>query len=201
MSALHAFLFGITLAIAIGPIALLIINNGLNHGLAVAVRSGFGAATADLLYSIVAFLVGARVVAALSGHEKAIHVVSGGALIGVGVWLAVKVLRGPEPAKEGGTDTGRGPKGFWVTFVLTVANPLTLAIFLGFAGQLSLDGDNRLAILLSLCVFLGSLVVQMALALLGASLGKWITDPRSIRVLNFISAIAIAAFGLYGVLT
>jgi putative Ca2+/H+ antiporter (TMEM165/GDT1 family) len=40
----------------------------------------------------------------------------------------------------------------------------------------------------------------MALALLGASLGKWITDPRSIRVLNFTSAIAIAAFGLYGVL-
>jgi hypothetical protein len=40
----------------------------------------------------------------------------------------------------------------------------------------------------------------MALALLGASLGKWITDPRSIRVLNFTNAIAIAAFGLYGVL-
>lgn len=201
MNALHAFLFGVTLAIAIGPIALLIINNGLNHGLVVAVRSGFGAASADLLYSIVAFLVGARVVAALSGHEKAIHIVSGGALIAVGVWLALKVLRGPGTVKEERTDAGSGPKGFWVTFLLTVANPLTLAIFLGFAGQLSLDGDNRVAILLSLCVFLGSLLIQMALALLGASLGKWITDPRSIRVLNFVSAIAIAAFGLYGVLS
>jgi threonine/homoserine/homoserine lactone efflux protein len=200
MNALHAFLFGITLAIAIGPIALLIINNGLNHGLLVAVRSGFGAATADLLYSIVAFLVGARVVAALSGHEKAIHVVSGGALIAVGAWLALKLVREPGAVTQERTDTERGPKGFWVTFLLTVANPLTLAIFLGFAGQLSLGGDNRAAILLSLCVFLGSLLVQMALALLGASLGKWITDPRSIRVLNFTSAIVIAAFGLYGVL-
>ncbi|HKE45577.1 MAG TPA: LysE family transporter [Steroidobacteraceae bacterium] len=199
MNAVHAFLFGITLAIAIGPIALLIINNGLNHGLAVAVRSGFGAASADLLYSIIAFLVGARVVAALSGHEAAIRVASGAALVAVGVWLAIKVLRETGSA-ETAAQPGAGPKGFWVTFLLTVANPLTLAIFLGFAGQLSLDGDNRVAILLSLCVFLGSLVVQMILALLGASLGKWITDRRSIRVLNFVSAAAIAAFGLNGIM-
>src|SRR5215470_4329198 len=156
MNAIHAFLFGITLAIAIGPIALLIINNGLNHGLSVAVRSGFGAATADLLYSIVAFLVGARVVAALSDHEKTIHVASGAALIAVGIWLAIKALGKPQATNETNA-VESGPKGFWVTFLLTVANPLTLAIFLGFAGQLSLDGDNRLAILLSLCVFLGSL--------------------------------------------
>jgi len=202
MNAAHAFLFGITLAIAIGPVALLILNNGLNHGLAVAVRSGLGAATADLLYSMVAFLVGARVIAALSGHERAIHVVSGAALLAVGVWLGSKALRGGGAA--GGQDSanvGSEPRGFWVTFLLTIANPLTLAIFLGFAGQLSLDGDNRAAILLSLCVFLGSLVIQMALALLGASLGKRITDRRSIRVLNFISAMAIAAFGLNGILT
>ena len=66
MNALHAFLFGVSLAIAIGPIALLIIHNGLNHGVSLAVRSGLGAATADLLYSIVAFIIGARVLEALN---------------------------------------------------------------------------------------------------------------------------------------
>jgi threonine/homoserine/homoserine lactone efflux protein len=88
-----------------------------------------------------------------------------------------------------------------VTLLLTLANPLTLAIFLGFAGQLSLDGDSRTAVFLSLCVFAGSLLVQMIFAILGGSLGKWVTDRRAIRVLNFISAVAIIAFGVRGLLS
>ena len=32
--------------------------------------------------------------------------------------------------------------GFWITLGLTLSNPLTLAIFFGFAGQLSPGGDN-----------------------------------------------------------
>jgi threonine/homoserine/homoserine lactone efflux protein len=201
MNALHAFLFGISLAIAIGPIALLIIQNGLNHGINVAVRSGFGAATADLLYSIVAFIIGARVVSALSAHDRVIHIVSGAALIGVGAWLATRAVSPVRRSDEAQTHADRDRAGFWVTLLLTLANPLTLAIFLGFAGQLSLGGDSRTAVFLSFCVFLGSLLVQMMFALLGASLGKWVTDRRAIGVLNFASAMAIIAFGVRGLLS
>ncbi len=201
MNALHAFLFGISLAIAIGPIALLIIHNGLNHGMSVAVRSGLGAATADLLYCVLAFIIGARVIAALSGHERALHVSSGAALIGVGLWLAARAAHPAQTSEKTQRDADRNRAGFWVTLTLTLANPLTLAIFLGFAGQLSLGGDSRAAVFLSLCVFMGSLLVQMMFALLGASLGKWVTDRRAIRVLNFISAVAIIAFGARGALS
>ena len=201
MNALHAFLFGISLAIAIGPIALLIIHNGLNHGMSVAMRSGLGAATADLLYSLVAFVIGARVVAALNTHERAIHVVSGAALIGVGLWLAASAARPSRTPERSQKHADRNRAGFWVTLLLTLANPLTLAIFLGFAGQLSLGGDSRTAVFLSLCVFAGSLLVQMIFAILGGSLGKWVTDRRAIRVLNFISAVAIIAFGARGLLS
>jgi threonine/homoserine/homoserine lactone efflux protein len=201
MTALHAFLFGLSLAIAIGPIALLIIHNGLNHGASLAVRSGLGAATADLLYSLVAFLVGVRVVETLNAYEREIHVVSGLALMSVGVWLGVNALR---VAKASGATSARAEHqgaGFWATLLLTLANPLTLAIFLSFAGQLSLGGDNGTVVFLSVCVFLGSLAVQLMLALLGASLGKWVTDRRAISVLNFVSALAIIAFGVRGVLS
>lgn len=200
MNALHALLFGISLAIAIGPIALLIIHNGLNHGMSVAVRSGLGAATADLLYCLLAFIIGARVIAALSGHDRALHVLGGAALIGVGFWLAARAAHPARTSEKTQRDADRNP-GFWVTLTLTLANPLTLAIFLGFAGQLSLGGDSRAAVFLSLCVFTGSLLVQMMFALLGASLGKWVTDRRAIRVLNFISAVAIIAFGARGALS
>lgn len=200
MDALHAFAFGVSLAIAIGPIALLIINNGLNHGIGVAVRSGFGAAVADLVYSVIAFLVGARVVMALSAYQGVIHVLSGGLLIAIGAWLAYK-MQPANTLRNFTSGPGRDPKGFRVTLLLTLANPLTLVIFLGFAAQLSLAGDSSTAIMLSLCVFLGSLLVQTALALFGASLGKWITDRRVINVLNFASAMAIIAFGVKGMLS
>lgn len=200
MTALHAFLFGVSLAIAIGPIALLIIHNGLNHGVGLAVRSGFGAATADLLYSLVAFLVGVRVVDALNAYERELHLVSGLVLIAVGAWLGTNALRFARATDATTARAEREGAGFWATLLLTLANPLTLAIFLGFAGQLSLGGDSRTAVLLSFCVFLGSLAVQLVLALLGASLGKWVTDRRAISVLNFASALAIIAFGVRGVL-
>lgn len=201
MNALHAFLFGISLAIAIGPIALLIIHNGLNHGMSVAVCSAVGAATADLLYSLVAFIIGARVVAALSTHGRAIHVVSGAALIGVGLWLGARTARPARTSDEVRKQADPKRVGFRVTLLLTLANPLTLAIFFGFAGQLSLGGDSRVAVFLSFCVFMGSLLVQMMFALLGVSLGKWVTDPRAISVLNFVSAVAIIAFGVKGILS
>jgi threonine/homoserine/homoserine lactone efflux protein len=201
MNALHALVFGFTLAIAIGPIALLIIHNGINHGLPVAVRSGVGAAAADLVYSLLAFVVGSSVIAALTSHAQLIRVVSALLLIGIGAWLAWKALHSLARQQTAATSGKRGfAPGFWTTFGLTLANPLTLVIFIGFAGQLSPGGDSLEAFYYSVCIFLGSLIVQMGLALLGASIGKWLANPRVIAVLNFASGAAIVAFGLRGLM-
>lgn len=199
---MHALIFGFTLAIAIGPIALLIIHNGINHGLLTAVRSGVGAAAADLIYSLLAFAVGSSVIATLASHAQLIRAVSALLLIGIGAWLAWKALRSGARVRAEATAGNRGfAPGFWTTLGLTLANPLTLVIFIGFAGQLSPGGDSLDALYYSVCVFLGSLVVQMGLALLGASIGKWLANPRVIAVLNFGSGAAIVAFGLRGLMT
>lgn len=201
MNALHALVFGFTLAIAIGPIALLIIHNGINHGLLVAVRSGVGAAAADLVCSLLAFAVGSSVIAALTSHAQLIRVVSASLLIGIGAWLAWQAVHSRAHKQTGATsDNGGFAPGFWTTFGLTLANPLTLVIFIGFAGQLSPGGDSLEALYYSVCIFLGSLIVQMGLALLGASIGKWLANPRVIAVLNFVSGAAIVAFGLRGLM-
>jgi len=59
MPYIQTFIFGITLAISIGPIAILILNRSMNCGLKNGVLSGLGAATADLTYALVcrAFLL------------------------------------------------------------------------------------------------------------------------------------------------
>lgn len=198
MSALHALVFGFSLAIAIGPIALLIIHNGINHGLPVAVRSGVGAATADLIYSLLAFAVGGGILAALTSHAQLIRIVSALMLIGIGAWMALRSKASIELGVNS-RSSALSP-GFWTTLGLTLANPLTLVIFIGFAGQLSPGGDSLEMLYYSACIFVGSLVVQMGLALLGASIGKWLANPRVIAVLNFASGVAIAAFGLRGLI-
>lgn len=201
MNALRALAFGFALAIAIGPIALLIIYNGINHGLPVAVRSGVGAATADLIYSLLAFAVGGGILAALTSHARLIRIGSALMLIGIGAWMAWRALRS-RSSIEFGANSRSSPlsPGFWTTLGLTLANPLTLVIFIGFAGQLSPGGDSLELLYYSACIFLGSLVVQMGLALLGASIAKWLANQRVIAVLNFGSGVAIAAFGLRGLI-
>jgi threonine/homoserine/homoserine lactone efflux protein len=200
MNALQAFAFGFSLAIAIGPIALLIVNNGVNHGLQVAVRSALGAASADFIYALLAFSVGSEVISTLNVYERGIRTFSGLLLVAIGAWLAWKALRRGDTESAPSARAQTSVPGFWITLGLTLSNPLTLAIFLGFAGQLSPGADNYSAAFYSLCVFLGSLVVQLILALLGASIGKWLANARVIGVLNFASGIAIVAFGIRGLL-
>jgi threonine/homoserine/homoserine lactone efflux protein len=200
MNALHAFAFGFSLALAIGPIALLIVQNGINHGLQVAVRSALGAASADWTYALLAFSVGSEIIRALSPRAPVIRTMSAFLLIAIGAWLAWKAVHS-HTADSAPTERARATAaGFWITLGLTLSNPLTLAIFLAFAGQLSPGGDNYSAALYSLCVFLGSLAVQLVLALLGASIGKWLANARVIAMLTFASGISIVAFGVRGLL-
>ena len=52
------FLFGVTMASAVGPIALLILSYGLRDGFKPAAAAGLGAALADLTYAGIAFALG-----------------------------------------------------------------------------------------------------------------------------------------------
>ncbi len=200
MNAWHAFIFGLSLAVAIGPIALLIVHNGVNHGLSLAVRSAFGAATADFSYALLAFTVGGGLLAMLVSYARIIRSISALLLIAIGAWLAWRALRPHAPVSANGMRRRGSSSGFWMTLGLTLSNPLTLVIFMSFAAQLSPGGDSFEAPYYSLCVFIGSLLVQLVLALLGASIGKWLANARVIAVLNFASGSAIVAFGVRGLI-
>ena len=54
-----SFFFGLSLALAIGPIAILIINQSVNCGTFTGILSGLGAALADFTYALVTFTFGA----------------------------------------------------------------------------------------------------------------------------------------------
>jgi threonine/homoserine/homoserine lactone efflux protein len=198
---LQSFLFGLTLAAAVGPIALLIVNYGLSQGFRTAFAAGCGAAVADLLYAMLAFIAGSQIVAWLAERQDGFRRISGLALVLLGLWMlwrswapgdADKPVAG---AATAGTDAQRP---FLTTLLLTVVNPLTVLVFVGFAGQLPLGGSLRAAVVLALAVFAGSLMVQTVFALGGAALARVLSNSRWQRLLNGLSGLAIVAFGIHG---
>ena len=197
---IKAFVFGLTIAIAIGPIAILIINRGLSTGLKSGVMSGAGVALADFTYGIIAFSAGTLIVGFLQVNHLYFKVLTAVVLLLFGLWMlrgSFKVLAIKPNQEQRLTDSGM--KYLASTYLLTIVNPLTVVMFLGFSGQLisPVTGFAEI-VLLAAAIFAGSLLVQLALACFGAILGQFIKDPRVIKFLNIASSTAIILFGLAG---
>jgi threonine/homoserine/homoserine lactone efflux protein len=196
---LKAFLFGIAVAIAIGPIAILVITNGITHGFRAAMRSASGAASADLTFSLVAFSIGAQLSRTLNQHRPLFTLLSAAVLVLFGLWMIrnVRFRHGIEATDSGGES--ERIFGFWSTYGLTLANPLTIVAFMGFAGQVSYAGAWYKIVYLSMFVFLGSLLVQALLAVFSSSLKGILKNPRIAAYLNLAGGVAITVFGVVGI--
>lgn len=192
---LAGFIFGLTVAAAVGPIALLILNTSLRFGLSAGVRSAFGAAAADLLYAIGAAFAGAAVVTAIAAYEGELHVFASIVLILIGAYLLWGARR-PSQASE---RTPQSERPFLTTLALTVVNPLTLIVFASFVMQ-SRNRDASDALGLIVGIFLGSLVVQLAPAFGGAGLGRLFSNSRILQLLNLASGVGIVLFGVVGLI-
>jgi threonine/homoserine/homoserine lactone efflux protein len=201
MDSLKAFVFGVTLAVAVGPIAILIINRGLVYGFRSGMLCGVGAALADLTYALVAFTVGSIIVSYLNMNQIYFSWIASGVLILFGVWMLMGSLKIKDTAKDQHVSAMRkGDLGYLTsTYLLTVVNPLTIVAFVGFSGQLVKPYFGVWQILnMSIAIFLGSIIVQIILATFGASLGRYIQSPKAIQALNIISSLSIIGFGLLG---
>src|SRR5687768_12606285 len=89
---LSAFLIGAAagyaIAIPVGPIAVLIVRTGLRRGFRVAAVAGAGAATVDLIYAIIAVVVGGAVTGVLAPVIAPMRLAAAAVLI----YLAVRGL-------------------------------------------------------------------------------------------------------------
>ncbi|MEJ8802365.1 LysE family translocator [Pontibacter sp. H249] len=195
-----AFIFGLTIAIAIGPIAVLIINRGLTSGLRSGVVSGVGAALADFTYGILAFTIGTLVVSYLHMNQLYFSYATAVILFLFGIWMHKGSLMAA-PSSHTESNNSHHVNYLFSTYLLTIVNPLTIILFLGFSGQLISPVTGIIEIVaLSAAIFAGSLSVQLLLAIFGASLGRFIRDPKVIKLLNVASSILIILFGIAGLL-
>lgn len=192
-----AFLFGVIVAGAIGPIALLIFGTGARQGFAAGAFAGLGAALADLLYALAAFLAGALVLPLLAGHEREIGIAGALLLVALGAWMLLSQLRpgkapaAPKPAAQ----------AFLPTFLLTIVNPMTFVMFAGVVPQLPVAGSAGKAAGLALALAAGSAAVNVAIGGCGAALGRALPREMGRRVVSAVAAVGILAFGIGGLVS
>lgn len=193
MDIFKSFIFGLTLAISIGPIAVLILNYGINFGKQTSILSGFGAALADFTYSLVGFTFGYSLISLLHDNQKVLKIVSSLVLIGFGAYMVISSWRKRNKEVEIKTYT-KPTNALWTTYILTIVNPLTILLFVAFAGNMQASSFGNIFIN-SISVFVGSLTIQIGLAMFGSYLGKVITNAKTIIGLNIASGIGILIFG------
>jgi threonine/homoserine/homoserine lactone efflux protein len=184
---------GFAIAAPVGPIGLLCIRRTLNQGRIAGFASGLGAATADLIYGLIA----STGISALNAWllHKASWLSVGGALflitLGVRTWLE-------RPSCEA-ADARVGSLGasFASTFLLTLTNPMTIASFAGLMAGLGAIAASSKAAPFSLAtgVFLGSAAWWLVLTSATGLLRHRLSDA-SMRWVNRCAAATLIAFGL-----
>jgi threonine/homoserine/homoserine lactone efflux protein len=175
---MQAFLLGVAagygIAIPVGAIAVLIVQVGIRCGFACAASAGAGAATADLLYALLAVTGGVALAAAVEDVGEPLRWLSAGVLVLIALRGLVRARRAPGIADA----PLPRPREYAVTYArflgLTVINPLTVvyfaAIVLGLGVAADLAPGARVAFVAG--AFLASLSWQLLLAAVGALAGR-----------------------------
>ncbi|HEV8672263.1 MAG TPA: LysE family transporter [Candidatus Limnocylindria bacterium] len=160
---------GYAIAIPVGPIAVLIVRTGLRRGFRVAAAAGAGTATVDLIYALVAVLVGGAVTSLFAAVLLPMRLAAAAALAYLGLRGLLR-LRHTDPSLDAGD--GRSAARTYLLFIgLTFLNPATVAYFVTLAvglPEIAHDAGARLAFAVG--ASLSSLSWQTLLAAIGAAL-------------------------------
>lgn len=205
MPLVKAYFFGLILAFAIGPMALLIMQRCISFGLKSGVATALGIALADLSYALVAFSVGITILSFAKAYEFYLNILSSMILLALALYIFSSSIRNYKmsgPTKEYATNKNIKAKNHLLSaYALTAFNPLTLAIFLAFLAQVK--GVNSISEIatLSFAIFLGSLTGQLSIACAAHSIGNFFVKPINIFCLNLVSRFGILAFSLFGLIS
>jgi threonine/homoserine/homoserine lactone efflux protein len=187
-------LAGYGIAIPVGAVAILIVEQGIRRGLSPALLAGAGAATADFVYASLAAWLGAAVAEALAPYALILRWLSAIALLVIGVLGIVRSFRDRSPDQENRLNQEGHP--YMRFLLLTLVNPLTVAYFtaliLGRSGSVPFDAPERLAFMFGAGI--SSLSWQSLLALVGALAHRHLS-PRIRSATAVLGNGLVMAFG------
>jgi threonine/homoserine/homoserine lactone efflux protein len=189
---LKSLVLGLSIAAPVGPIGILCIRRSLLEGRIAGLICGLGAATADAVY-------GALGAFALNGistwlvRGRLWMTLAGSAFL---LYLGVRIFSSGPPETTA-TSAGSAPGAYVSTFLLTLANPLTILSFAAaFAGMgAGAVGYGGVVTMLA-GVFVGSAAWWLILtSVAGAARGR--LSPPWFVAINRVSGSVLVGFGIY----
>jgi len=188
--------FGLGLAIAmpVGPIALICIQQALTRGFGAGLAAGLGVALADTAYGAIAAFGLTAITNVLVNMQTPLRAAGLAAMI----WLAWRIWRDADVPKHIAPGARAGLATTAQLFVLTIANPMTILTFLAlFVGAgVGMAESYEYSMVLTLGVFAGSLGWWIVVAGLTGILRNRIND-QSVRWVNRASALMIAGLAIW----
>ncbi len=187
---------GLVIAAPVGPVGILVVKRTLEIGFRAGLLSGLGAATADMIYGVVAAFGLHLVADFLIGHSAWIRLVGGILMIGIGVYELCTPPVGKTRRKSFTVNSVAGWSGS--TFLLTITNPVTIlsfgAVFM-VAEAVVAPGDVAAAWTLIGGVLSGSALWFASLA--GFSkLFHHSIDVHGLRLVSRVSGVLVTLFGV-----
>jgi len=195
---LKGLTIGFSIAAPVGPIGLLCIRRSLADSVLSGLMTGLGSATADAAYGCIAGF-GLTALSNFLVREKFWLGLFGGIFLCL---LAFRIIISKPPTQSAEPSSPGLLSAFGSTFLLTLANPLTIlsfaAVFAGFGLGTRGETNYGAAWRLVAGVFTGSalwwLVLSGGVGLVRARLGT-----SMLRSINWVSGVVILAFGLYSI--
>lgn len=190
-------LIGLVVAVPVGPVNLLCLQQTLKSGVIVGLLSGLGAAVGDSLFGFVAAFGVTIVADFLMAHLHLFQTLGGFLLL----FLAFRTWREHPHLEVKGGAAVQSLKGFISAFLLTITNPVTILGFVAIFAGLGLGriGENlQEASFLVAGIFAGS-GLWWVIMTNGARFLKGRLNDHHLLVINRASAILVGMFGVLAI--
>ena len=193
---IKGILIGVSVSAPLGPIGVLCIQRTLNKGFKSGLVSGVGAASADIIYAVIAGFSITFISDFLIDNQNYFRVIGGMFLIFIGAKIFTS-----NPAKQIRKLRTRGNnyyKDFLTSFLVTVSNPITIlafgAIFASF-NMVDKETGSFPIVILILTVFSGAIIWWLSLISI-ITIFKHRIRLRNLLWINRVTGILIIIFAL-----
>ncbi|MFA4848098.1 MAG: LysE family transporter [Methanoregula sp.] len=190
---IQGVIIGLTLAVPVGPIALICIQRAVTNGRLHGIISGTGVATSDSFYAAVTFFGLTAISGLILAYQFPLRLAAGLVLIVVGIRIFLSI---PAPISVK-TERETYLKDYLSMVAIAIANPLTLIFFIAILPGFGVVFHENSVLSASEFVggvFLGSTLWWIILCGAIGSVRSHIS-AKHLRLINRISGIMIVCFG------
>ena len=185
---------GFYIADPVGVVGVVCMHQALRGGVKLGLAAGFGAATVDMLYSILVAIGATTVQLTLFSYQTPLTFVGGILICGLGI---KEFLTPPSPIDHAWHAPKHLLKTFLMTLVLTLSNPATLLDFMSLVAVLKVSLPTYCDQILYVSgAWWGSALWWILLSLVVAHFRKCLSE-RILQNVNRVAGMMIFGFGLY----